>query len=127
MARASGVSHVSVGRIEQGTMSPSLALLERILAVAGLRLVAVDDRGQVIRPMVDWPDALDGAERRYPAHLDTIIDPGPGEWWADQYGLTRPPETFQRDREARDVRRRRSQWEVRVSKYRQQPPPPLPR
>jgi hypothetical protein len=33
------------------------------------------------------------AERRYPAHLDTVLDPAPGEWWGDRYGLARPPET----------------------------------
>ena len=44
--------------------------------------------------MRDWEDTRDGAERRYPSHLDTILDPEPGEWWADIYGLARPPETF---------------------------------
>ncbi|GAB3371556.1 hypothetical protein GCM10027452_31140 [Micromonospora halotolerans] len=35
----------------------------------------------------------------------------------------RPPETFYRDRAYRDALRRRSQWEVRVAKYRGVPPP----
>jgi hypothetical protein len=84
----------------------------------------VDQDGRVILPMETWDDTLDGAERRYPAHLDTILDPESGEWWGDIYGLLRPPETFHRSRWEREVRRRRSQWEVRVAKYRTDPPPP---
>ncbi|MEU5563954.1 hypothetical protein [Micromonospora musae] len=53
-----------------------------------------------------------------------IVRPEPGEWWADIYGLARPPETFYRNRDVRDAMRRRSQWEVRVAKYRNVPPPP---
>jgi hypothetical protein len=74
--------------------------------------------------MQTWDETLDGAERRYPAHLDTILDPKYGEWWGDVYGLVRPPETFHRDRARRDAQRRRSQWEVRVAKHRGEPPPP---
>jgi hypothetical protein len=74
--------------------------------------------------MEDWDDTRDGAERRYPSHLDTILDPEPGEWWADIYGLARPPETFHRSREMRDAQRRRSVWEVRVGQNRGVPPPP---
>ena len=56
--------------------------------------------------------------------VDVILDPVMGEWWADIYGLARPPETFYRDRAERDAQRRRLQWEVRVAKYRNDPPPP---
>ncbi|MEV4491417.1 helix-turn-helix transcriptional regulator [Micromonospora coxensis] len=124
LARAAGLHHATVGRIEAGGMVPSLDVLHRILAVAGLRLVVVDGTGRVLRPMRDSDDTRDGAGRRYPSHLDTILDPEPGEWWADVYGLARPPETFYRDRGVRDAMRRRSQWEVRVAKYRNVPPPP---
>jgi len=57
---------------------------------------------------------------------DTILDPEFGEWWADGFGLTRPPETFRRNRAYRDHQRRLSQWEVRVAKYRHDPQPKLP-
>jgi transcriptional regulator with XRE-family HTH domain len=127
LAVAAKVAHTTIGRIESGALVPSLVVFDRILAVADLQLVVVGADGRVVLPMVDWDDARDGAERRFPSHLDTIIDPRPGEWWADQYGLVRPPETFQRDRAARDLQRRRSQWEVRVAKYRHVPPPPTPR
>lgn len=127
LARRAGVHHATIGRIEAGALTPSLELLLRIIGVAGFRLAVVDDSGQVLPPMCDWQDVRDGAERRYPSHLDTILDPKLGEWWADRYGLARPPETFYRDREMRDEQRRRSQWEVRVAKYRNQPPPPDPR
>lgn len=127
LARLAGVHHATVGRIEAGALTPSIDLLCRIIAVAGFRLAVVDEFGRVLTPMRDRPDTRDGANRRYPSHLDTILDPEPGEWWADIYGLARPPETFYRDRRTRDAQRRRSQWEVRVAKYRNQPPPPDPR
>ncbi len=123
---AARVSQGTVSRIEAGTLTPSITVMSRILGVAGLWLTAVDEHGRVVRPMGDWDDTRDGAERRYPSHLDTILDPEPGEWWADVYGLARPPETFHRDRYVRDLLRRRSQWEVRVAKNRNVPPPPDP-
>ena len=127
LAKAVGVAPSTIGKIEASTMLPSFPLLQRILGVAGLWLAVVDVLGHVVQPMEDWKDVRDGAERRYPSHLDTIIDPRPGEWWADIYGLMRPPETFRRNRSVRDMERVRSQWEVRVAKYRHVPPPPDPR
>lgn len=91
---------------------------------AGFFLIVVNDEGQVLQPMEDRDDLRDGANRRYPSHLDVILDPEPGEWWGDLYGLARPPETFYRDRAWRDAKRKRSQWEVRVAKYRNEPAPP---
>ncbi|MCW3812889.1 helix-turn-helix domain-containing protein [Micromonospora sp. DR5-3] len=127
LARFAGVHPTTIGRIEAGSLMPSIAMLRRIISVAGFRLAVVDDSGRVLKPMRDRADLRDGAERRYPSHLDVVTDPEPGEWWADRYGLARPPETFYRDRAVRDALRRRSQWEVRVAKYRGVPPPPRPR
>lgn len=125
LAERAGVAASTVGRIEGGSLVPSLGVLRRLLAGAGLVLVAVDAEGRVVAPMLDDRDDLrDGAERRYPSHLDVVVDPGPGEWWGDRYGLTSPPETFHRDRWTRDARRRRSQWEVRVAQHAARPPPP---
>jgi transcriptional regulator with XRE-family HTH domain len=124
MARFAKTSPATVGKVEKGTLTPSVDLLERLLGAAGLYLAVVDHDGRVILPMETWDDTLDGAERRYPAHLDTILDPEYGEWWGDIYGLLRPPETFHRSRVDREARRRRSQWEVRVAKHRFDPPPP---
>lgn len=119
------MSPSTVGRIEAGSLVPSLTMLRRLLAAAGVVLVAVDRAGRLVPPMCDDRDDLrDGAERRYPTHLDTVLDPAPGEWWGDKYGLTSPPETFHRDRRHRDARRRRSQWEVRVAQHRHLAPPP---
>ncbi|MFF3851841.1 helix-turn-helix domain-containing protein [Micromonospora sp. NPDC002575] len=124
LAAYAGVHPSTVGRIEAGALTPSIAMLRRLLAAAGFRLAVVDEFGRVLQPMRDRDDARDGAERRYPSHLDTILDPEPGEWWADVYGLARPPETFYRNRAYRDAMRRRSRWEVRVAKLRHVPPPP---
>ncbi|MDG4822620.1 helix-turn-helix transcriptional regulator [Asanoa sp. WMMD1127] len=127
LARKSAAAQGTIARIESGDLTPSLAMIEKLLGACGFQLVAVDHEGCVLRPMRDTEDTLDGAGRRYPAHLDVILDPLPGEWWADIYGLARPPETFYRDRARRDRQRRRSQWEVRVKKYRFVPPPPTAR
>ena len=127
LASRAGVSAATVNRIETGTLVPRLHTLHRLLASADLRLVVIDADGHVVAPMRTWQDLTDDAGRRYPAHLDTVIDPRPGEWWADIYGLARPPETFRRNRAIRDQERRRSQWEVRVAQHRSEPPPPDPR
>ncbi|GIJ32114.1 Helix-turn-helix domain-containing protein [Micromonospora sediminimaris] len=89
MARFAKVAPSTVARVEAGSLTPSLAVLERLLAAAGLYLVAVDQEGRVVLPMEVWDDTRDGADR--------------------------------------EARRRRSQWEVRVAKYRNVPPPPDPR
>lgn len=126
MARRSGLSRSTIARIEAGTLVPSLATVSVVLEAAGIRLVAVDRGGRPIPLMADPPDQdlRDGAERRYPSHLDTVVDPAPGEWWGGRYGLARPPETFHRCRGLRDAKRRRSRWEVRVAENRAVPPPP---
>lgn len=126
MAEKAGVSAATVGRIEAGSLRPSLAVLEAVLAVAGIRLVAVGADNRAVPPMWDAPDGnlRDGAGRRYPSHLDVIVDPTGWDWWGGRYGLARPPETFLRDRERRDVQRRRSTWEVRVARFRSVRPPP---
>ena len=124
LAKLAGVSPSTVGRIESGDIVPSLSVLQRLLAVVDLHLVVVDAAGAVIKPMRSSDDTRDGAGRQYPSHLDVILDPLPGEWWADAYGLARPPETFYRNRRVRDAMRRRSQWEVRVKQLRFAPEPP---
>ncbi|MEV0716532.1 helix-turn-helix transcriptional regulator [Asanoa sp. NPDC050611] len=124
LAKKSGASHGTVGRIEAGDLAPSLAMVERLLAACGFRIVVVDHCSRKLQPIVDSDNTLDGGRRRFPAHLDVILDPLPGEWWGDIYGLARPPETFFRDRGRRDRQRRRSQWEVRVARFRRDPAPP---
>jgi len=126
LARFARVSPTTVGKVETGKLAPSLDLFQRLIGAAGLFLAVVDQDGHVIVPMGDRADIRDGAERRYPSHLDTILDPRPGEWWADIYGLARPPETFHRDRNLRDAMRRRSVWEVRVKQQRHEREPPDP-
>lgn len=126
LARSAGVSAATIGRIESRTLSPSVRTLEAILGVAGIRLVAVDADDQKIVLMEDPPgDSLrDGAGRRYPSHLDTILDPLPDEWWGSRFGCAAPPETFHRNRALRDAMRRRTTWEVRADRYRGVVPPP---
>lgn len=105
LARAAGVAQSTVARIEAATVTPGLDVLQRILAAAGLHLVAVDRAGHLVRPMREIYDTRDDARRRYPAHFDVILDPKLGEWWADEYGVTSPPETFYTNRQRRDSQR----------------------
>jgi transcriptional regulator with XRE-family HTH domain len=126
LAKHANVSPATVGTLERGTGTPSLAVLQRVLQAANYQLVVIDEGGRLVLPLVVWQDTADGAGRRYPAHLDTILDPEFGEWWADGFGLARPPETFRRNRAVRDYERRRSQWEVRVAQQRDRPPPQRP-
>jgi transcriptional regulator with XRE-family HTH domain len=125
LAARIGVSHSTVSRLEAGRIVPSLATLIQIIGIAQLVLVVTDAEGKVIEPMRIWNETRDGGEKAFPAHLDLILDPDHGEWWADRYGLARPPETYHRSRARRDAKRRRSQWEVRVQQFRNEPPPPI--
>jgi transcriptional regulator with XRE-family HTH domain len=126
LAQRVGVGRSTIAEIETGAITPSLAVLQRILDAAQYQLVAVDSAGHLVLPLEVWEGLTDGSGRRFPAHLDTILDPEFGEWWADGYGLARPPETFRRDRAVRDHERQLSQWEVRVAKFRDAPRPRLP-
>ena len=69
LAEEAGVGQATIARWESGGPSITVAMLDRILRVAGLRLEVVDESGQTVRPMN--PGAVrDNAGRRFPAHLD---------------------------------------------------------
>ncbi|HVU92486.1 MAG TPA: helix-turn-helix transcriptional regulator [Jatrophihabitans sp.] len=127
LARFARLSPAAVGAIESGRLTPSLATLQRLLNAATCQLVVVDADGRLVLPLMVWGNVADLAGRRLPAHLDTILDPEPGEWWADGYGLVRPPETFRRNRQYRDWQREQSRRDVRehgsLSAYRPARPP----
>ena len=75
LAAAARVSASMIGQLEVGGRVPSLPALQRILAVAGYGLVVVDTEGRLVPPLLVWPEVADLAGRRFPAHLDTIVDP----------------------------------------------------
>ena len=117
-AQAVGVGTATISRIESGSCSPTVALADRVLSAGGLILVAVepagDDGVRFVPPLTELnDDCRDGADRRYPAHLDLVVDPFENEWWGGVYGLARPPETFRRDPTLRRVRQSVSREEVR--------------
>jgi len=126
LAKYAKVSPSSIGSFETGATTPSLPVLQRVLNAANYQLVVIDADGHLITPLVVWEDITDGAGRRFPAHLDTILDPVYGEWWADVYGLTAPPETFRKNRRYRDWQRQQSRWEVRAKQLRHARPPRKP-
>lgn len=103
LARVVGVSPSTVGRVEAGTVMPTLPAFQRILAAAGLTLVVLDRDGQVVTPLDDLDDVRDEAGRRLPSHVEVIRDPQPGQWWGDEWdgdlrGKQRPAATFHRPR-----------------------------
>ncbi|MGY1594552.1 helix-turn-helix domain-containing protein [Geodermatophilus sp. SYSU D00708] len=100
-----GVSKSAVAAAESGRSGLDARTLARAAALAGLRLVLVDEHGREV-PGMD-PDAVrDRSGRLYPAHLDTrYSDEG---WWHDEhrYSRERVWYTFDRDRRRRDAVRR---------------------
>lgn len=89
-AAACAVSASTVSRTEAGRTTISLAPLAQLMRAAGLRLVVVDENKRRVPPLKEPLATRDLADRRFPAHLD----PEPGEWWGDHFGLVRPPETL---------------------------------
>ena len=127
LAEVVSLSRRLIERIETGDADPRLAQVAELFAIVGWRLEVVDHDGGPVQPLRELGgDLRDGADRRYPAHLDVIVDPRRGEWWADGYGLQSPPETFTRDRDRRDLRRAQSQWDLKRAGYRAWPNAPRP-
>ena len=126
LAKWAGISPAAIAKYEKGRLTPSLPTFQRVLNAANYLLVVTDVDGHIVAPLEVWQDVSDLARRRFPPHLDTILDPVMGDWWADGYGLQRPPETFRRNRAQRDYERRLSQWEVRVAQLRNAPRPRMP-
>jgi transcriptional regulator with XRE-family HTH domain len=119
LAKASKMSPATVARLEVGQLDPRGGQLQRLLDQVCWSLVVVDIEGRFVVPLEEFQgDLRDGAERRFPAHLDTILDPTWGERWGDSFGLARPPETFPRDRVLRDQRRAASQRDLYRGPYR---------
>lgn len=66
---AIGLDHSQIARIESSLRRVDLALLDRILSLAGMRIAILDRDGNEVLPVA--PDVLrDNAGRRMPAHLD---------------------------------------------------------
>jgi transcriptional regulator with XRE-family HTH domain len=127
LATASGISRSVIDRIESGAVEPRVAQLCTLLGLVGWHLGVMDETGG-LQSALDhlthpWRD---GGERHYPAHLDLIVSPERGEWWGDWLGYQSPPETYQLDRAARDVRRAQSQWDLKRGPYRARPNVPRP-
>jgi transcriptional regulator with XRE-family HTH domain len=107
MARRANVSPATVGRVEAGTLAPSVDVFQRLLDSAGLYLAVVDADGPVVEPMGEHPILVDKGGRRYPSHLDILLDPEGGDRWFTIPGIYRPTESFWRNRNERDWNRGR--------------------
>jgi hypothetical protein len=101
------VARSTVAAAEAGTRGLDARALARLAAVAGLRLALVDAEGREVAPM-DAAAVRDGADRHFPAHLDTRH--GDENWWHGPHRFDRDPVTytFDRDRRYRDRRRART-------------------
>jgi transcriptional regulator with XRE-family HTH domain len=118
LAKVSCVPRSAIERIESGALDPRIGQLGQLLALLRWRLVVIDDNHHLVLPLVEFEHNMrDGADRRFPAHLDVVVDPQNGEWWADMYGMSRPPETFGRNRAIRDEQRARSQYDLYRGPY----------
>ncbi|MCU1538874.1 MAG: helix-turn-helix domain protein [Humibacillus sp.] len=105
LAMRVGVAPATVARLESGVGLPSLSLLVRILAAAGLHLGALDAKGAAVEPVaVDL--VRDNQGRRFPAHLDVAApDEVPRErWQSPRYDRARAQGWYHL-REERDIAR----------------------
>src|SRR3954451_20612963 len=107
LAQAAGISQSLVARVEAGKQDIAVGLLERLAALAGLRLGLIDEAGNEVAGMADGA-VRDQSGRRFPAHLDTRY--GDVDWWHgdERYSRERPWYTFDRNRYLRDHWRERS-------------------
>jgi HTH-type transcriptional regulator/antitoxin HipB len=107
LAAAAGISSSAIGQAESGQRDLSVGVFSGIASLAGLRLGLMDGQGEEVTPMSQG-GVRDGANRRFPAHLDTrYSDEG---WWhgPHRYNREQPWYTFDRDRRTRDRYRRRN-------------------
>ncbi|MFF2494517.1 helix-turn-helix domain-containing protein [Agromyces sp. NPDC058064] len=69
LAAALGIGQSTIARLETGRSDPRVGELERVLAVAGMRLAVVDAANEPVAP-VPFDELRDHGGRRSPAHLD---------------------------------------------------------
>jgi transcriptional regulator with XRE-family HTH domain len=107
LARRIEVSKSTVAAAEGGSCGMDARVLARAAALAGLRLVLVDEQGREVGGM-SGEAVRDMGGRLFPAHLDTRH--GDEAWWYDahRYGRDHPWYTFDRARRTRDEWRRRT-------------------
>ena len=107
LAELLGVSKSSVAAAETGARDLTVRLLATAASLAGLRLALVDDQGVEVAPMAAGA-VTDGANRRFPAHLD--VRHGDEDWWhgPERYSRHQPWFTFDRRRSTRDHWRERT-------------------
>lgn len=113
LAAKAEVSASAIAKLEGTTRTrPTIAMMQKLLAAAGLRLAVVDADGAEVEPMPE-PAQRDYGRRNYPAHLDVRRHRRLGDWWYDQWQTTTlppPTHTFHLDRWLRD--RRRDQLDI---------------
>ncbi|NYJ05957.1 helix-turn-helix domain-containing protein [Petropleomorpha daqingensis] len=102
LAARVSVSKSAIAAAERGVGGLDARILAQAAALAGLRLVLVDESGAEVAAMADGA-VRDEAGRRFPAHLDTRD--GHIDWWhgRERYSRDQPAYTFDRVRDIRDI------------------------
>lgn len=105
LASAVGLSQSQIARIESASRSVDVGSFQKMLVLAGLRLVVLDRDGAEVVP-VPTDVVRDNADRRMPAHLDVRppFDP-PTAVLVDGYRHRPAPEAWYHHRVHRDRRR----------------------
>jgi transcriptional regulator with XRE-family HTH domain len=101
-----GISKTALAAAEAGTRDLPATTLARAATLAGLRLTLLDDHGHEVAGMTAR-SARDAADRRFPAHLDTIHSDEVASRWEHRPSRPRPWFTFTLDRNSRDRARDR--------------------
>ncbi|MGY2001739.1 helix-turn-helix domain-containing protein [Blastococcus sp. SYSU DS1024] len=102
LAARLGVSKSTVAAVESGTTGMDARLVAAAARLGGLRLGLLDDEGRPVAGMAAGT-VRDGAGRRFPAHLDTMLSEERAWRWEHQPRLRQPTYTFDRRRPEEDA------------------------
>lgn len=101
LAARLGLSKSAVGRIERGLSGLDARVLARAADIAGLRLALLGPGGDEVPGMTDAA-ARNRGNRRFPAHLDTVLSEERAWRWAHRPDRPQPTYTFDRRRPGED-------------------------
>jgi transcriptional regulator with XRE-family HTH domain len=107
LASAAGLSVSAVAHAEARSRDLPVGAFVRAAALAGLRLALLDEKGHEVAPMAQ-DRVRDRSGRRFPAHLDTRRSDDRGWLYAPRRDRPETSFGFVRDRDGRDVGRRKA-------------------
>ena len=97
LAARIGVSKSAVAAAESGIGGLDVRMVAAAARLGGLRIALLDEGGREVAGMD--PDAVrDRGDRRFPAHLDTMLSEERASRWEHRPHVSRPTYTFDRRR-----------------------------